>query len=130
MMHFEGRNIVCQSQQLMTETNSKNGFIFFEDLSQCVNRIIHRRRIARPVRNEITRWIEFFYIVKLCFCREHFHKHTAVDHTFQDMLFDTVIHHGDANGRIWITFLICLFRAHGRSQLKTVHVRYVRQFLF
>src|SRR5438270_8353541 len=60
MMHFKGGYLIGQSQQLMTKTNSKCGFVFLQDVFYCLNRIRHRGRIARAVADKISGGTKFF----------------------------------------------------------------------
>src|SRR4051794_31489624 len=97
MVHFESRYVVCPCQQLMAEAYTKERLFSSEYILNSAYRIIHRSRIAGPVRYKVAMRLECLQFFNTCLCREYFYISATVGKALQYLYFYPIIHYRDAN---------------------------------
>src|SRR5574343_352419 len=58
MVHLKSRNTICQSQQLMAQTDSKYRLVFSQNIFYRLNSIGHGSRVAWTIRDKVSGWIK------------------------------------------------------------------------
>src|SRR5690349_8751783 len=91
VVHFKSFKTGSNGQYLMTQTDSKNWFVRFQNFLYCVNSIIHHSRIARAVGEEVSIRVPFIHFSKASLGRKHLDVTSARSKTPQNVSLDSIV---------------------------------------
>ena len=89
--HFHGSAAGRECEQLMAETNAKNGNVVTDNFGNCGNRVVARLRIARTVGKKYAIGLQRDRRLCGCFGRQHGNAATALSQHAQNIVLHAIV---------------------------------------
>ena len=107
----------------MPQTNTKEGAVVLQDLTNGVNGVVHGGRVARAIGDKEAMWLKAVQLFIANVSREYLHVATPLGEVAQDVGFDPYIQYRNAIGGVGISIEVRLGSTNFGRKLQTFHWR-------